>query len=133
MSRIPQTVPEKPIHADWWEPTETVTIKTYAGSYDQDRINAASVLRHPDNTTEFRPQERNLTKLELAIVSWTFTYDDGTEIPVNPTTLALLDERDRNYILAQFDEALASWNTGVGKTGGETKSEKKATFSESAV
>jgi hypothetical protein len=111
------------IHAEWWAPQETVTIASYCGAYDRKRIAAAGYRMQADASrpqqagVEMALHEATLEKLLIGIRSWTFCYDEEGKdpIPCDRAHVALLDERDADFILEQLTEHWESW----GKVGGD--------------
>ena len=123
--RFVSAADRKTIHADWWEANETVTIKKLswgekkrlmgeAASFAPIKVGGESkrealVEKKSDEmSVTLRPDTMQTLTMELGIVSWTFTDDAGNPVPVNPNTIAQLEEEDGDYILSELDKLNAA-------------------------
>jgi len=120
-SRFPKVTPTKVIHKDTWQDGETVTIRTFLGGFDLERISSAgqSLERAEDGKMEMRPRlhDRRQTELEVGITAWTFywlkdeLYPEGDRelIPLTPENIQALPVEDRDWIGARLNEACSAW------------------------
>lgn len=120
-SRFPKVTPTKVIRKDDWQDGEQVTIKSYLGGFDLERISSAgqSLERADDGKMEMRPRlhDRRQTELEVGITAWTFYWlGDESEptsarepIPLTPEHIQNLPAEDRDWIGARLNEAWSAW------------------------
>ena len=129
MPRFVSNDETKVIRAPWWDEDETVTIKrlTYG---DRQKVSKAAVRMRFDGDGKPLDTELgdiNLTIMQLAIVSWTFTRaETGKPVPCNRFWFERLTEEDGDFILSEINafnptpqrtEAEAEEFRGVGGDG----------------
>jgi hypothetical protein len=109
--------PVETVHAEWWPADVTVTLKTAPTGFDLNRIESAvrtfterptgEGLRHDVQMTV---HEAALTKLEIAIVGWTFRFEeDGTAVPLTRDNIVELDPQDTDYLLNEINRLWQPW------------------------
>jgi hypothetical protein len=133
MPRISRQAPQETVRADWWEPGETVTLKTRPAGYDLHYIDSAArqfTQRGADIGSDkvditLAYHETALATLECAVLSWTFTYEDGKPIPAIRTTFKQLDKQDMDYLLAEVDRL---WEEYIPKLAASEAEQRKANF-----
>src|SRR3954447_13307464 len=133
MARITRQQAQETVRAPWWDAAETVTLKSGPTGYDLRYIEAAAkrfTQRFDDVGKDklditLAYHETALASLECAVLSWTFTYEDGKPIPVIRDTLKQLDKEDMDYILSEIDRL---WTDHIRVPAASEAEQRKADF-----
>lgn len=106
MSRFVNAAATLTIHADDWEPSESVQIRPKLSFGDKLAIEKSMFTvrtEKGDVSMEAELTAMKQTTLERMIVGWTFTDEQGQPVPVTPDTIRSLDAETAEYIYEQIN------------------------------
>lgn len=112
--KTPKTTPTETIHADWWEPGETVTIKTYLSGWDKMQLQAhlkraSAAAEQADLDEGLASYEMALRYMEFGVVAISLTFADGSPVQVDFEDYKRLSDRDVNYICSTLKDRIDRW------------------------
>lgn len=137
-SLFPEIEPQETIRRETWPEGQTVTIRTYLGGYDRDRILSATSASATDEEGRRllipRLHEAKQTMLEVAVVSWTLSWPVDPRdpakgrkpVPCTPEMLKRLGTEDKDFIIERAKEAWARWDRPTSVTPAMTQEEAVA-------
>lgn len=96
------------IRDETWDPRETVTMRTFFGSDDRQRVLSATheAVRQDDGTVVMRPTTYRAKAVQrtLAVIGWTLLDEDGQPLPFNEDTLLNLPPEVADFIDGEIDK-----------------------------
>lgn len=120
------------IRDDAWDPRETVTIRTFFGSDDRQRVLSATHegIRQDDGSVVMRPTTYRAKAVQrtLAVVSWTLLDEDGAPLPFTEETLLNLPPEVSDFIDAEIDKDWLGLSSIPTPEQAQEAKEERSTF-----